>query len=72
VVIAIFGIGPVYIELADRRSGVRAVRLTNPPAGTGTAFLGSKSSPLFTHHVPDNTKMRCKQRCRSLRDEAAV
>ena len=68
-VVAIFGIGPVDIELADRRGGVRTVRLTNPPAGTGTAFLGSKSSPLFTHHVPDITKMRRKQRCRSLRDE---
>jgi hypothetical protein len=42
VVIAIFGIGPVDIESADRRGGV----------------LGSKSSPLFTHHVPGNTKMR--------------
>ena len=68
-VIAIFGIGPVDIELADRRSGVRAVRLTNPPAGTGTAFLGSKSPPLFTHHVLDNSKMRRKRRCRSLRNE---
>jgi hypothetical protein len=25
------------------------------PAGTATVFFGSKSAPLFTHHVPDKT-----------------
>jgi hypothetical protein len=33
----------------------RATRLTNPPAGTGTALCGSKSGPLFTHHTPERT-----------------
>jgi hypothetical protein len=28
-------------------------RRTKPPAGTGTQLFGSKSRPLFTHHVPD-------------------
>jgi glc operon protein GlcG len=37
---------------------VRAVRLTNPPAGTGTALSGSKSVPLLTHQVPDRTNER--------------
>ena len=29
-----------------------------PPAGAGTVSFGSKSAPLFTHHVPDSTKHR--------------
>jgi hypothetical protein len=39
-VIAIFGIGPVDIELADRRSGVRAIR-----------WVGSNSDIAFTHNM---------------------
>lgn len=38
--------------------GVRATRRTNPPAGTGTVRSGSKSAPLFTHHVPERTSER--------------
>jgi hypothetical protein len=34
------------------------MRLTTPPAGNETALSGSKSTPLFTHHVLERTSER--------------
>jgi hypothetical protein len=46
------------IDCPGGQGHLRATRRTNPPSGTGTVASGSKSAPLFTHHVPDSTSER--------------